>query len=131
MRTATVETRRALRTAIASCDSAAAWSKMHDVRRVDISDCLNDKPMSARRENRLRVALGLDPLRWQLVELAENQRVVTVTPPRHHKRRAITVSTEEAARLDETARQLGFRSVGAWVKAQLLQDGSVERLYRP
>lgn len=126
MRTATTETRRALCAALADYDSASAWARRHDARRVDVSDCLNSKPMSARRENRLRVALGLDPLRWQWVELAEGQRIVTTTPPRRHKRRAITVTAEEAAKLDETARRHGFRSVGEWVKSQLLQDTLVD-----
>lgn len=126
MRTATAETHRALCEALASYDSASAWARAHGARRVDVSDCLNGKPMSARRENRLRIILGLAPLRWQLVELAENQRIVTITPPRYHKRRAVTVTVEEAAELDETARRLGFRSVGAWIKAQLLQNMLVD-----
>lgn len=126
MRTATAETRRVLIEVLASYDSASAWARAHGARRVDVSDCLRNKPMSARRENRLRAALGLDVLRVQLVELEEGQRVVTVTPPRCHKRRAVTVTVEEAEKLDAAAKRLGFRSVGAWVRAQLLQNMPVD-----
>lgn len=126
MRTATAETRRALCAALAEYESASAWARKNGARRVDTSDCLNDKPMSARRENRLRVALGLDPLRRQLVELAEGQRVVNVTPKRRNKRRAFTVTPDEAIRMDVGARKRGYRSAGAWAKALLLQNMLVD-----
>ena len=75
MRTASADTRRRLREAIDG--SQRAWALAHGVAPADVSDCLRDRPMSAKRENRLRVALGMEPLKWQVVELAENQRVVT------------------------------------------------------
>lgn len=131
MRTATPETRRALRAAVAEYASRRQWAIAHDIAPVDVSDCLNGRPVSAQRENRLRAALGLAPLRWQVVELLENQRVVTVTRPRDNVRRAATMTRELAAYADKLAAERGYRSFGAMAISELLRDGSVDALYTP
>lgn len=130
-RTATPETRRALRDAVAEYASRRQWAIAHDIAPVDVSDCLNGRPVSARRENRLRAALGLAPLRWQVVELLEGQRVVNVTRPRPTVRRAATMTTEQAAIADSMARARGYTSFGAMAVAELLRNSHVDELYTP
>lgn len=128
MRTATAETVRALRRAIGD-GTQRAWAIANDVPPVDVSDCLRGKGMKAVRENRIRAALGLPPLRWQTIELMEGQRVVTVAKPRRHVRRASTMTPEQAALADELARERGYRSFGAMAVAELLANGDVDELY--
>lgn len=129
MRTATDETRRELRRALAASPSRRAWALAHDVSPVDVSDCLNRRPMSAKRENRLRAAMGLPVIRFQTIDIADNQRVVTITPPRTNKRRAATMTPQQAAIADEMARRAGYRSWGAFAVGELLSGGSVDELY--
>lgn len=129
MRTATTDTRRALRAAIGEYASRRQWAIAHDIAPVDVSDCLNGRPVSARRENRLRAALGLAPLRWQVVELLEGQRVVTVTRPRQTVRRAATMTREQAAYADKLALERGYRSFGAMAISELLRGCRVDALY--
>lgn len=131
MRTATPDTRKALRAALTGYASQRQWAIAHDMAPVDVSDCLNGRPVSARRENRLRAALGLTPLRWQVVELLENQRVVTTTKPRDNVRRAATMTRELAAYADKLALDRGYRSFGAMAICELLLGGSVDALYTP
>lgn len=125
MRTATNETRRKLATSL-NGSTANAWATANDVHPVDVSDCRHNKPMSARRENRLRAALGLPPLRWQVVELLEGQRVVTIAPPRRTVRRAMSMTPERAASLDAEAQDRGYRSVGAWALAELSRIAGID-----
>lgn len=120
MRTATSDTRRALRAAIGD-GPARSWATAHNVAPVDVSDCLNERPMSARRENRIRVALGLTLLRWQTVELLEGQRVVTCSKPVKTKRRASTMTPEEALQADKLAQSEGYRSFGQMAVDKLLR----------
>lgn len=128
-RTATNETRKALHAALPGYTSQRQWALAHDIAPVDVSDVLNGRPVSAKRENRLRAALGLSPLRWQVVELLDGQRVVTVTPPRENVRRAATMTREQAAIADRLAAARGYRSFGAMAVAELLREGSVDELY--
>lgn len=131
MRTATPETRKALRAALGDYASRRQWALAHHIAPVDVSDVLNGRPVSARRENRLRAALGLAPLRWQVVELLEGQRVVTVTPPRAKVRRAATMTREQAAIADRLAAERGYTSFGAMAVSELLREGHVDALYTP
>lgn len=128
MRTATAETVRALRASIGNA-THRAWSLTNGQRPVDVSDCLRARPMSAARENRLRLALNLPPLRWQVVELLDGQRIVTVAPPRNTVRRASTMTPDQARIADALARARGYRSFGAMAVAELLGDGRVDELY--
>ena len=129
MRTATTETVRALKRALRGHPSHRAFARTTGAQPGDISDCLHGKPMKAARENRLRAALGLAPLAYQTVELMDNQRVVSVTPPRPTRRRAATMTADEAIRADRIARTAGYRSWGAYAVATLLREDSVEPLY--
>lgn len=131
MRTATLETRKALRAALSAYTSRRQWAIAHDIAPVDVSDVLNGRPVSARRENKLRAALGLPPLRWQVVELLDGQRVVTVTPPRTKVRRAATMTREQAAIADRLAAERGYTSFGAMAIGELLRECHVDELYTP
>ena len=128
MRTATPETRRALKAAVSGVPYSR-WARANGLRPVDVSDCLRGAAMSARRENIIRAALGLPALRYQIVELAENERVVTRSRPRATVRRAATMSREQAAQADALARRRGYRSFGAMAVAELLLEHDVEALY--
>ena len=129
MRTATPETRKALRAALSAYTSRRQWAIAHDIAPVDVSDCLNGRAVSARRENRIRAALDLAPLRWQVVELLEGQRVVNVTRPRPTVRRAATMTREQAAIADKLALERGYRSFGAMAIGELLPECHVDELY--
>ena len=128
MRTATADTRKRLRAARGK-GTRAAWARAHDVRLIDVSDCLRERPMSARRENRLRAALGLPLIRHELVELAENQYIATHTPRRKKMRRAADMWPEEAAYADKEARDAGYTSWGAKQVAELRQRMALDLLY--
>lgn len=116
MRTATAETVRALRRAIGDAPYSR-WATANGLSKADVHQALNGRSMSATRENRIRAVLGLPPLRWQMVEIAENQRVVTVTKPRPKVRRAVALHPCEAAEWDAHARAAGYRSVGALLRS--------------
>lgn len=128
MRVATPDTRRALAAAIGD-GTRTAWARRNGVNLIDVSDCLRERPMSARRENRIRAALGLSPIRYELVEMAENQYIVTRTPPRTNKRRAATMTPELAEYADRIARENGYKSWGAMQVAELTRGIQLDLVY--
>lgn len=128
MRTATAETRRALKAAIGD-GSQRAWARENGIPHGTVSDCLLGKSMLAHRENVLRAALGLPLIRRQMVELLEGQRIVTVSQPRMNKRRAATMPPELAAFADAKARAKGYRSWGAMEVYELQQEFSADAIY--
>ena len=88
-----------------------------------MSDCLRARPMSVRRENRIRDGLGLAPLcPARVVYLDEGQRVVTETPKRDKVRRGAWLTPKRAALADRLAHDAGYRSFGAWSVAELLPE---------
>ncbi len=127
MRTATPETVRALRAAIETAAVPySTWARAHGLSSATAHDALHDKPMSAKRENTIRAALELPPLRWQVVELLEGQKIVTSSKPPRNRRRAVTLTPEQAAEWDAIARANGYRSTGQMILAEFAPDGPLD-----
>lgn len=110
MRTATDQTRRALKAAIGDAPYSR-WARENGLRPVDVHRVLAAKSMSIGAENVVRAVLGLDLICYRVVELADNQRVVTTTKTRQKVRPAPSIWPEKRDRWREFARANGYRSV--------------------
>lgn len=110
-------TREALRVALRTSPSNAAWARAHGVPPVTVSDCLRRKAMSVRRENTLRVALGLPVIDREQVTISSEERVVRKPgygPRRSYAERKIRIPPAEAEQIDHALYLLGFDSFSAW-----------------
>lgn len=119
-RTATNETRRVLKRAIGS-RLYSTWAREHGLPPITVFHALNNKPMSAMRENEVRFVLGLPllPEEVRIVRLTEQQRVVTRGRPVKYVSRQVRLSPDEAARLDRYVRDCGYPSFSAYFRNEV------------
>lgn len=129
MRTATADTRNRLRAAIGS-GTPYAWAIAHDVKPGTVYDCLSKtQPMSARRENIIRRALGLAAIQYERVEIEPaRQKIVTIQKPRPYLTRQLRLTPEAASRLDSMVRRAGCRSFNQWWHRQFCLDTYLSEL---
>jgi hypothetical protein len=101
----------------------STWAKAHGLMPITVSDCLSGKPMRARRENGIRLALGMEPIVTEQITLTiEPGRTVALV--RHVPRgrrsyysRQIRLNAEERDRIDRMVRDAGFDSFNQWWQA--------------
>lgn len=119
MRTATAETRRALRRAI-NGGTPYAWAIAHDIKPGTVYDCLSTtQPVSARRENVLRLALGLSLIQYERIEIEPSrQKVVSIHKQRPYRTRQLRLTPGAADALDSFVRRAGYRSFNHWWQSQ-------------
>lgn len=115
MRTATAETRRALRRAIGG-GTPYAWAIANGIKPGTVYDCLSStQPVSARRENVLRLALGLPPIQYERIEIEPSrQKIVAIQKPRPYRTRQLRLTPDAADALDSFVRRAGYRSFNHW-----------------
>lgn len=109
MRRATDETVSAVRELVdASSLSQNGWARSVGLTPADASDVLRLASVSLKRENRIRLAIGLRPLSVWTVQIDATKQVVArpgfgkKRPPRFE----VTVSEEEAVLIREMAQQM-------------------------
>lgn len=122
MRTATNETRRALRAAIGD-GHYSTWAKAHGLKPATIHGALHKLPMKARRENAIRDALGLPPILSERVVIdPDRQKIVNIQGPRDYKSEQIRLSLADDDVLKEIVRALGYRSLNQlWHSERVLE----------
>ena len=134
MRTATPETVRALRSAVSGRTNGeplvySRWARKNGLHPATVHAALHGRPMSARRENTVRAVLDLPPTFCEMVAIIPGrQYVATRTAPRDRKRRAISLSPDEAAALDALIKERGYRSFNEFWHAELAQEYCSSRL---
>jgi hypothetical protein len=97
--------------------STRATARRLGVLSSTVNDVIHRNAMSLKRENPLRIALGLEPLTDERVTLKSSQRVVA--KPGYGKKRGyvefkIRVSPEEAEIIREMLDVAGYRSFSEW-----------------
>lgn len=124
MRTATRETRQALRAAIAASGlSPYAWAKSVGVRHATVYDCLSaTQPIREKRENTVRAALpGLTPLASEQVVInPHKQKIVNRQGPAPYVTRQLRLTPAEAAELDDFVTSTGYGSFSEMWHAERL-----------
>ena len=124
IRTATRSTVESLKEALGrSSLPYSRWARRNNLHPATIYAMLNERSVSVSKENEVRQALGLHPVRIEQIWInVEEQKIVNRQQPPPYKSMQIRVQPDVAEHVNRFVQRLGYRSFSDYALQHIIPD---------